>query len=116
MLALRLSAVAERAGVGEVGKKGRPFSLHRIAGRCTPVGKESTLERVAVTAADLKRQVAADPADAFELHLLVRLDAEFRAKRADALAIRARGPRTAMRIAGLSSPTLMPCSTDGRHA
>jgi hypothetical protein len=55
-----------------------------------PGAKGSVLERMAVTAADLKRQLAADPADAFRLHLVERFDAEFRAQRADALAIRAR--------------------------
>lgn len=60
-----------------------------------PGGKGSTLERMAVTATDLKRQVAADPADAFKIHLLRRLDAEFRAKRPEALAIRARRSQAA---------------------
>jgi hypothetical protein len=55
--------------------------------------KGSILERMAVTAADLKRQLAAEPTDAFKIHLLGRFDADFRAQRADALAIRDRRAR-----------------------
>jgi hypothetical protein len=53
-------------------------------------GKGSVLERMAFTAADLKRQLAADSSDTFKVQLLGRLDAEFRAQRAEALAIRDR--------------------------
>lgn len=53
-------------------------------------GKGCVLERMAVTAADLKRQLAADPSDTFKVQLLGRFDAEIRAQRADATAIRGR--------------------------
>lgn len=53
-------------------------------------GKRSILERMAITAADLKRQLAADPANAFKAHLLGRFDAEFRAQGAEARDIRNR--------------------------
>lgn len=51
-------------------------------------GKGSVLERMAVTAADVKRQLAADPADAFKIELLGRFDATFRAQRPEARDIR----------------------------
>lgn len=45
---------------------------------------------MAFTAADLKRQLAADQSDTFKVQLLGRLDAELRTQRAEALAIRDR--------------------------
>jgi hypothetical protein len=53
-------------------------------------GKGSVLERMVVTAADLKRQLAADPSDFSKVQLLGRFDAKFRAQRAEVVAIRDR--------------------------